>query len=291
MKNNVLKKVILITGCSSGFGYFSALRFSRSGYYTFASVRSLKNKGVKKLQRIKQAEKLPLEIFEIDVSKDESVKHGFEFVTKKTKKIDVVINSAGFGSIGPIEEFTIEEIKKQYDTNVFGTLRIIKNVIPLMRKQKSGLIINISSIMGLMTLPLKGVYASSKFAIEAISETLRFELEPFGIKVVLVEPGPFSTNIQLNRRYPQSIHSKKSSYRLLVRRYFQDMQKTDRRMKDKKILPRVNPEKVASLLYQITQKKNPKLRYRIGMDTHIFWIKKFIPNSIWILILRKRYKW
>jgi len=287
----VSKKVVLITGCSSGFGYYSALHFARSGYYTFASVKSLKGEGVKKLHQIKHDEQLPLEILELDVSSDKSVKTGFEYIAKNSKKIDIVINNAGFGAIGPVEEFSIAEVKEQYETNIFGTLRVIKAVLPGMRAQKSGVIINISSVMGLMTMPLKGVYASSKFAIEALSETLRFELQSFGIKVVIVEPGPFYTNSDKNILYPQSIHAKDSPYRFLIERHLQNMKRQDIGVRNKKISALVNPERVAALLYQISMEQDPKLRYRIGIDHNLHLWKAVIPHSTWNLLLRERYKW
>ena len=166
-----MNKVALITGCSSGFGYLTALKFARNGIITFASVRDLNSEGTVQLKKVADEEKLPLDIIQIDVTNDESVKKGVEYIIQKNKRIDVLVNNAGVGYYGPVEEFSIEEIQSQYNINVLGVVRTVKEVMPWMRKQKNGLIINVSSVAGLVTFPLYGLYSSSKYALEALQNS------------------------------------------------------------------------------------------------------------------------
>lgn len=194
-------KTVLITGCSSGIGEACALIFARAGFDVIASMRMPRERG-KKLREIAEKEKLLIETPEIDVTDEKTIE---TTLSEINRPVDILINNAGFGMIGPVEDFTIEEIKSQYDTNVLGTLRMIKSVAPSMRKRRRGLIVNLSSINGLIPFPLWGVYSSSKFAIESLSESLRFELKHFGIDVVLIEPGSFLTNFPDNIRTPSNI--------------------------------------------------------------------------------------
>lgn len=278
------QKVVLVTGCSSGFGYLTALKFARDDYRTFASMRNLESQGAKDLWEIKNKENLPLELLQIDVRSDLSVDEGVQMIVRQTSRIDILINNAGFGYSGPVEEFSIDEVKSQYETNVYGVLRMVKAVAPLMRNQKSGLIINVSSISGLMAFPLSGVYASSKFALEALTEALSFELQHFGICVSLVEPGSFLTNFWVNIRYPQAIKHRQSPYRALTETFFKKMQKVRGKMGG-------NPEMVVNKIYQISQKKHPALRYRVGWDTNFYWLRKLLPQSLWQWLLSRLYRW
>lgn len=285
--------VVLITGCGSGFGFLSALTFSRNGVRTFASVRNLHSDGVKKLHKIVQDEKLPIEILELDVTNDLSIKKAIEFIKRKVNRIDILVNNAGFGYLGPIEEFSIDEIKEQYETNIFGTIRMIKAVIPIMRENKKGLIINFSSINGLVPFPLYGIYGSSKFAIEALSETLRFELSAFNINVCMIEPGSFLSKFAKNIRHPQGMAKKDSPYNKLTKRFFSKYHKAhDKALEKKGLHTLLHPQKVADLIYRISLKDKPKLRYRIGLDAHIyFFTKRLVPHFVWEWLLHKAYKW
>ena len=289
---NNSNKVALITGCSSGFGYLAALKFARRGYRTFASVRDTESAGSRKLLEMASGHQLPLEVLKIDVRDDQSVLAGVSAVLGKSGRIDVLVNNAGFGYLGPVEAFTIEEVKDQYETNLFGTLRMVKAVVPAMRQQRSGLIINLSSISGLIPFPLFGIYSSSKFAVESLSESLRFELSPFGIKVVLVEPGSFLTNFALNRKHPLAFGKVESPYLRLTDSFFRRYQKAHDQAKAGLLSKIINPQKVADLFYAIAQKKNPKMRYLVGSDTHLYcFLRRVVPFSIWEWVLRKVYHW
>ena len=162
-----MKRVVLITGCSTGIGYYSALTFARNGYCVFASVRDMHSNGKEVLEKIAKDEKLELSTLEIDITDEISIKKAVERIFNKEGRIDILVNNAGVMHLGPVELFTIDEIKQQFEINFFGTLRMIKEVVPIMRNQKSGKIINISSINGLVSAPLYGIYSSSKFALRS----------------------------------------------------------------------------------------------------------------------------
>ncbi len=291
-----MQKVVLITGCSSGIGYLSALMFARNGHKTFATVRNLKSEGAKDLKKIAKDEGLPLEVYQLDVTKDLSVTKAVKSVINskinKEGKIDILINNAGFGYLGPIEDFTVDEIKDQYETNIFGVLRVTKAVAPHMRKQQSGLIINISSINGLVPFPLFSVYSSSKFAIETLSEGLRFEFSHFGIKVVIVEPGSFLTKFVDNRKHPKTFMGVKSAYNELTSNFFARYNKTHDKAKVTFLNKTLNPSRVVDTIYNISELDNPSPRYLVGYDAWLFYsLRKLLPWQIWEYLLKKAYKW
>lgn len=288
------KKVVLITGCSSGFGYLTALKFARNGWQTYASVKDLESQGAKDIWEIKSKENLPLQLLPIDVNSTLSVEEGVGMVTNKSGRIDVLVNNAGFGYFGPVEDFSLEQIKEQYETNIFGVLRTVKEVAPIMRRQGSGTIINLSSIAGLVTFPLYGVYASSKRALEALSEALRFELSHFGVNVVLVEPGSFRTNFDRHRqRSKDTINSKETVYKELLKIFWSRFEEKPQ----SRILPKTfrrsgDPGQVADVIYEISNQSKPRARYLVGNDAHFYYfLRKILPDFIWEYLLHKIYKW
>ena len=286
-----MKKVALITGSSSGIGFYTALKFARDGYVTYASVRNIKSDGVSSLKKIASQENLDIRIILLDVTQAETIKKSVKEIIDLEGKIDVLINNAGVMYLGPVETFSIDEVKEQFETNYFGALRVIKEVAPLMREQQSGYIINVSSINGLIAVPLYGMYSSSKYALESMSEVLRFELSHFGIKVALVEPGIFHTNFWKNRKHPASIHDNNSPYKDLVN-YLKAID-TRQKMKSSQFLQKLfNPQKVANRIYKLTQQSNPPLRQIVGYDPKIFYLaRRLLPYSIWAGILHRIYKW
>lgn len=288
------KQAVLITGCSSGFGYRLALKFARNGFTTFASLRDLKSGGAMELQRIASKENLPLEIIEIDISRAESVEKGIEYINKKEGKIDVLVNNAGWGYIGPIEEYSIDEAIEQYQTNVFGMLRMIKEVSPLMRKNKKGIIINLSSINGLIPFPMMGFYSSSKYAIESLTEILRFELSHFGIKVTQIEPGSFLTEGNArNLKRSKKSYLDNSIYRPLTERFMKNLNAArEKAMHNRLWRYFLDPQRVVDLIFDISQTENPKMRYRIGIDAQLYYFaKKVLPEGLWEWMLHRVYKW
>lgn len=185
------KKVAVVTGSSTGIGYETCLSLAENGYITYATMRDLKKS--KKIEKIAHENNLSIEIVEMDVDKDESVKNSIENIIDENGQIDILVNNAGYGLFGALEDIALSEIKNQFETNVFGVIRVTQNVLPIMRSQNNGIIINISSISGLVGIPSQSVYVATKFAVEGLSESMSYELEPFGIKVILIEPGPINT--------------------------------------------------------------------------------------------------
>src|SRR5437899_721931 len=182
------QKVAVVTGSSSGIGYETSLTLARNGFLTYATMRNLNKSG--NIKSVADKEKLPLKIVQLDVTDDGSVKNAMQSIIAEASRIDVLVNNAGYPLNGAFEDLAMEEIKAQYETNLYDIIRDTQAALPLMRKQKSSIIVNISS--GGVTLggiPGGSAYVSTKFAIEGLSKSMAYELEPFGIKVVLVEPG------------------------------------------------------------------------------------------------------
>ncbi len=191
-------KNVVITGSSSGFGYLTTLLLARKGYKVWATMRNAKTKNASKkeeLLAIAKKEDLNISVIELDVTKDASVTTAIQTIVSKDNRIDYLVNNAGYMFVGITEAYSIAQAKDQFETNFFGILRMVKAVAPHMRKQKEGLIINVTSIVGRLIFPYFGIYSASKHAVEAYSQALRYELAPFGIEVSLVEPGPFGTNL------------------------------------------------------------------------------------------------
>jgi NAD(P)-dependent dehydrogenase (short-subunit alcohol dehydrogenase family) len=187
--------VALITGTSTGIGLETALVFARSGYHVFAGARNPANS--EGLSRASD-EGLPLTPIMLDVDDDESVREAVE----KAGPVDVLLNNAGIGSAAPIEHMPMQEIRALFETNFFGAVRMMQAVLPSMRERRSGTIVNVTSIMGRITLPCHGCYAATKFALEAVSESLAMEMQPFGVRVAIIEPGVILTPIWGKRRPP-----------------------------------------------------------------------------------------
>lgn len=196
-------KKILITGCSSGFGYDATKYLAQKGHHVFATMRNVNGKNAQvasELKEFAQTNNLNIDVLEMDVTSDDSVNDAISNISE----IDVLINNAGLGYGGPIESFSSDEVLAQLEINIVGTIRAAKAVLPMMRAQKSGLIIQVSSGAGRGAFPGLGIYHASKWGLEGMSESMRYELAPLGIDVVIVEPGPFSTNFFGNMITPQN---------------------------------------------------------------------------------------
>lgn len=283
-------KVVLITGCSSGFGYLCALKFARNGWKVYAGVKQV-DTDTNALSNIALEEKLTLEVIKLDVTNEKDIKSAVEHILKNNMSVNLLINNAGFGYLGPIEDFEIEEIKELYDVNIFGMLRMIKAILPSMRKNRSGRIINVSSINGLLSFGLYGIYSSSKFAVETLSEALRFEVKPFGIDVVVVEPGSFLTKFGENSKRAKKYLSKETAYSGLKDPL--DKNGSTVNLRTNKLVQRlIDPQKVVDKLWEIANLDTTKTRYQIGIDTKLYtFIRKIVPDRIWESVLHKIYKW
>jgi short-subunit dehydrogenase len=161
-----------------------------------------------KIEKIASKENLPLEVLSMDVDNDDSVRNAIEKIIDEKQKIDILVNNAGYGLFGALEDISIEEIKKQFETNLFGAIRTIKEVLPTMREQKNGIIVNVTSIAGVVGIPAECIYVSTKFALEGLSESISYELQSYGIKVILIEPGVINTNFVPNIKFPNKTNDK-----------------------------------------------------------------------------------
>jgi NAD(P)-dependent dehydrogenase (short-subunit alcohol dehydrogenase family) len=200
------QSIAVVTGSSTGIGFETSLLLARNGFYTYATMRDrLKTD---KIEKIANKENLPLEVLSMDVDNDDSVRNAIHKIIDEKKKIDILVNNAGYGLFGALEDISIEEIKNQFETNLFGAIRTIKEVLPTMREQKNGIIINVSSIAGVVGIPAECIYVSTKFALEGLTESISYELQPYGIKVVIIEPGVINTNFVPNIKFPKPIDNK-----------------------------------------------------------------------------------
>ena len=197
-----MSRTILITGASSGFGRMTAEALARVGHTVFASMRDPKAKNRNQAQRLRQQ---GIVVVELDVSNDTSVDYAVEQVLVDAGRIDVLINNAGIASAGITEAFTADQAKAVFNTNIVGLLRTNRAVLPTMRARRDGLIINIGSILGRVTFPFFGIYGASKFAIEALTDSLRYEVSQFGIDVVLVQPSAYPTNMYATMQQPADV--------------------------------------------------------------------------------------
>jgi short-subunit dehydrogenase len=238
------------------------LLLARNGFYTYATMCSLDKSKV--ISNIKQKEKLSLEILQLDVTDDESVKEAIHKITNEQKRIDVLVNNAGYALVGPVEELSIEEFKEQFETNVFGIIRVTQTVLPIMRRQKNGIIINLSSIAGKIGFPLTSAYVSSKFALEGLSESMAYEIEQFGIKVILIEPGVIKTNFNNNIKIGKRVTIDSNSP------YGEMTQKRISRFKPRFESGTLPIEVAKVILKTITSAENQsssdELRYMVGND-------------------------
>jgi NAD(P)-dependent dehydrogenase (short-subunit alcohol dehydrogenase family) len=251
------KNVALVTGSSSGIGFETALLLSKSGFHTYASMRNLEKS--KEITEIANTEKLPLQVVQLDVNDDRSVKDAIDKIVAEKERIDVLVNNAGYGLFGSLEDISIEEIKAQFETNFFGVIRVTQQVLPVMRKQKSGTIVNVSSVGGRIGVPILSAYQSTKFALEGLSESMLYELEPFRIRVVIIEPGFIRTNIINSRTSAKKALDPKSPY-------FSLMQKVENHFKSMMENESSPPEEVAKVILQAATSENPQLRYTVGDD-------------------------
>ena len=187
-----MEKVAVVTGASSGIGFETALALAREGYHTYATMRDTTKSD--KIKELGQKDGLKISVLELDVDNDDSVKVTIKKILDEKQRIDVLVNNAGWGLWGCVEDVSVDEFKTQFETNFFSVIRLIQEVGPTMRKQGSGKIINISSVAGRIGFPASPAYISSKFALEGLSESLRLEMAPFGVDVIIIEPGVIKTN-------------------------------------------------------------------------------------------------
>jgi NAD(P)-dependent dehydrogenase (short-subunit alcohol dehydrogenase family) len=266
------QKVAIVTGSSSGIGYATSLMLARKGFYTYASVRNT-NKSAS-LESIANAERLPLKLIQLDVTDDSSVKDAVEKIVLEKGRIDVLVNNAGYGLFGAFEDLSLDEIKAQFETNFFGVIRVTQHVLPIMRTPQNGggVIVNVSSINGLIAFPVISAYVGTKFAIEGLSESIAYELEPFGIKVILIEPGAIGSNFMKGSVLPKRALDPQSPYSELVQKF---SVKTSSQHDNA-----TQPEEVAKTIFQAISIEKPEFRYVVGNDAvSLLEARKNMPYS------------
>lgn len=260
-----MAKVAVVTGSSSGIGYETSLLLARNQIKTYATMRNMsKSEG---LIKIASEENLQLNVAQLDVNDDLSVNKAIDKIVKDNDSIDVLVNNAGYDLFGPLEESSLEEIKQQFETNFFGVIRTTKAVIPIMRKQGKGTIINVSSVGGKVgLLPFLTAYHASKFAIEGFTESLRQELDDFNINIILIEPGYVSSGFLDNSKYAEGFDSNKSPYAKKVQQVFQGFESITAYSS--------HPSKVAQTILDVLNSPNPELRNPVGKDADNIFITR-----------------
>jgi len=252
------KKVAVVTGSSSGIGFETSLLLARNGYYVYATMRNL-NKS-QKVKDIAKQDNLPLEVLQLDVNDDISVKDAFAKIVDDKQRVDVLVNNAGYAVMGPVEELSLDDFKSQFETNFFGLIRVTKEVLPIMRSQNRGTIVNVSSIGGRIGFPLNSAYQSSKFALEGLSESMRYELERFGINIILVEPGVIKTNFFENIKVNENTVKETSPYAPLMQKGYDGWKPMLESNSSS------SPLDVAEVILKAVKSNNPEIRYLVGND-------------------------
>ncbi len=261
-------KVALVTGSSSGIGYETALSLARKGYKTYASMRDT-SKGAKILD-IAKKENLELKVIQLDVDDDSSIDSAVDVILKEDDTIDVLVNNAGYGLFGCVEDITITDLKKQFQTNFFGIVTLIQKIAPIMRRNKSGTIVNVSSVAGRIGFPGSPAYISSKFALEGLSECMRYELGQFGIKTIIIEPGVIKTNFMSSMKMVQP--KKDSPYTDLTNQVISGI----------KMMAELGtePSEVAKVITKAIAEPDPLPRYVVGNDAAMFLEAKKTKSDI-----------
>ena len=254
-----MEKVAVVTGTSSGIGFETALALAREGYYTYATMRDTTKSD--KIKELGQKENLNIDVLELDVDDENSVKTAIQKILDQKQRIDVLVNNAGWGLWGCVEDVSVDEFKAQFDTNFFSIIRLIQEVGPTMRKQGSGTIVNISSVVGRIGFPASPAYISSKFALEGLSESLRFELAPFGVNVVIIEPGVIKTNFMKNMKMAEKSESD-TVYRDITVKVVSGV----------KMMSEMgtHPKEVADTIVKAVKDEKPLPRYIVGNDASMF---------------------
>ncbi len=253
-----MEKVAIVTGSSSGIGYETSLALAREGFYTFATVRN--SKKAEKILQIAKKENLNIEIIELDVDDEKSISAAVEKIISKKQRIDVLVNNAGWGLFGSVEDVSMKDFRAQFETNFFGIISIIQKVAPIMRKQGSGRIVNVSSVAGRIGFPGSPAYISSKFALEGLSESLRYELGQFGVKIIIIEPGVIKTNFFSSMKIAEL--KPDSPYKEITEKVIMGI----------KMMAELGtpPSEVATTILNAIKEENPRPRYIVGNDAQMF---------------------
>ena len=270
------ERVALVTGASSGIGKVTALRLAAQGYYVFGAARH-----TEPIEAVKVA---GLESLELDVTSSDSIKSALETVMAHSGRLDVLVNNAGYGAYGAVEEMSLDDARKQFDVNVFGLANLTQHVLPTMRQQRSGYIVNVSSVAGRMGVPMMGWYSASKHALEAYSDALRLEVKPFGIKVVVIQPGYIKTNFQDNAAQVSEGKEQLDAYRGL-NTAFRDFQRGNNDSG-------ADPYAVASVIEKAITSDNPSARYAAPFSAKSYLLgKRLLGDRVLDSFMSRALKW
>ena len=266
-----MSKIILITGGSSGIGKAIGEYLHHKGFVVYGTSRN--------------PDKIVNSVFPLialDVRNVESIQAAVAKVISISRRIDVVINNAGVGIIGPVEEIPTEEIRNNFETNLFGPIEVIKAVLPQMREQKSGLVINITSIAGYMGLPYRSIYSASKGALEILTEAIRMEVKPFGIEMTNVAPGEYATNIADHRYHAPVLEN--SAYRKIYGKTIEVI--------NSQVSSGNDPQEMAKAIFKIINTPKPNVHYKVGPFLSKFSIvlKRILPDKMYEKMLMKHYQ-
>lgn len=275
---------VLITGATDGLGKAAAILLAERGYRVFAAGRSAEKRAL--LDALAKERKLPLETLEMDVCDESSVQRAVASVLQNSGAIDVLVNNAGLVHVGAVEDLLLEDWRRQFETNVFGVIRVTQAVLPHMRERRKGRILMMSSVSGFVTAPTQGPYSASKHAIEAISNALRHELYPFGIHTVLIQPGYIVTNIQstaMGLALPYEEKFKRGPYASMYASYLESASSTRAQSK-------TTPEDCARIMLKAIEAPRPKARYGVTpLATFAKWAKWLLTDSAADRLIRQRY--
>lgn len=266
-----MSKVILVTGASSGIGKAIAIFLQAKGYRVFGTSRNPKN-----------IKSFSFDMIALDVLEMQTIEYAVAYILQKEGRLDVLVNNAGMGITGPMEDTPTNEMRKVFDTNLFGAIDVMKAVLPQMRKQKSGTIINVTSIAGYMGLPFRGLYSASKGALELVSEATSMEVKNLGIDIVSVAPGDFATNIAAGRYHTPILQN--SAYK--------DKYQKSLDLMDAHVDGGMNPIEMAKIIYKIINTKKPKLHYKASsfMGKFSIVLKRVLPDRMYQKLLMNHYK-
>lgn len=267
-------EIVLLTGASSGIGFETALLLQQSGYKVYAAAR--------RTDRLKKLESQGISILSIDVTSDASMQQAVQFIIDREGRIDVLINNAGYGSFGSLEEVPMEEARQQFEVNVFGLARLTQLVIPHMREKQYGKIVNIASVAAHIYQPLGSWYHSTKFAVEGLSDCLRVELKPFGIKVILVEPGPIKSEWSGIAVEHLLQSSGKGPYQFIAQRMAEAMT----RMYAASYVS--GSDTVARVIAKSLKRNNPRARYTAGQGaSFMIFARRMLGTRIFDALISK----
>ena len=272
------KRTILITGCSTGIGLEASKTLSKRGHQVIATCRDDEDE--------KMLLSHGLLVVQMDMNSNDSIKAGFRKTLEITGgQLDVLINNAGFGQAGALEDLSGSDLRQQFETNVFGLMELTALCIPVMRKNQFGRIINVSSVLGFISMPFRGAYNASKYAVEGLSDTLRLELHESNIKVITVEPGPIESQFRHTsvQKAEQAIGKKDSHYQ---KQY--DFMKSEFSAQKSNSTFTKSPAAVVKAFIHAIETKNPKAKYRVTFPTHLFaFLKRILPTKLLDALLRR----